>query len=265
MRLRFSLLTLLFLSLFLVCWRQSSAQVLPPHVSTVQNRLDRASHASTLAELHRKYHSNFILHGPEERREVALSFDDAPDRNYTAQILDVLKREHVKATFFIVGRRAERYPEMVHRIQREGHAIGNHSYSHANLPKLKKAAFRLQIRLADQVLQQLIGYQPVIVRPPYGNVNEPQLRWLIGQHRKIVNWNVDSLDWKSLPPKKIVTNILMDIRPGAIILQHAGGGRGEELSGTIKALPQIIHTLRADGMRFVTIPEMLSIDNQMRP
>lgn len=260
---RFSLLTLLFFSFFLVCSSQSSAQILPPHSPTVQNRLDRTSHASTLAELHRKYHRHFILHGPDKRHEVALSFDDAPDRNFTVQILDVLKRENVKATFFIVGRRAERYPEMVRRIQQEGHAIGNHSYSHANLPKLTEASFRRQISLTDQVLQALIGYQPVIVRPPYGNVNEPQLRWLIGQHRKIVNWNVDSLDWKSLPPKKIVTNVLTDIQPGAIILQHAGGGRGEELSGTVKALPQIIHTLRANGMRFVTIPEMLSIDNRL--
>lgn len=263
MRLRFSLLTLLFPVLFLVCQSPSSAQILPPHAPAVQNTPHPASHASTLAELHRKYHSNFILHGPEERREVALSFDDAPDSKYTAQILDVLKREHVKATFFIVGRRAEQYPQMVRRIQQEGHAIGNHSYSHANLPKLKGTAFRRQIWLTDQILQHLVGYQPVIVRPPYGNVNEPQLRWLIGKHRKIVNWNVDSLDWKSLSAEKIVLNIMTDVRPGAIILQHAGGGQGEELSGTVKALPRIIHTLRRDGMRFVTIPELLSLDNRV--
>lgn len=216
----------------------------------------------SLSDLHQKYKSNFILSGSPQKREIALSFDDAPDPRFTPQILDTLKKMNVKATFFIVGNRAEKYPHLVSRIVREGHAIGNHSYNHANFNKLNDSEFRDQIIKTDNILQQLAGYRPVIVRPPYGNVTENQIKWLISQKKKVVNWNVDSLDWKNLTAEQVETNILADIRPGSIILQHAGGGKGEDLTGTVKAIPNVIKKLRGDGVRFVTIPELLEINNR---
>src|SRR5690606_33012994 len=133
----------------------------------------------SLADLHQKYKSNFILSGPPHKREIALTFDDAPDTYFTPQVLDALKKMNVKATFFIVGNRAEKHPEIVRRMVREGHAIGNHSYNHANFNKLSDAALRAQIKKTDEILEKLIGYRPVIVRPPYGNVTEGQIKWLI--------------------------------------------------------------------------------------
>ncbi|MCI1777001.1 MAG: polysaccharide deacetylase family protein [Paenibacillus lautus] len=211
----------------------------------------------SLADLRAKYKSTFLLDGPSTKREVALTFDDAPDDIFTPQILEVLKREGVRATFFVVGNRVEAHPEIVRRMVEDGHILGNHSYNHANLPKISDEEFRNQITRTDELIQKYTGYRPTFVRPPYGNINEPQIQWLASQHKIIVNWNVDSLDWKGLNSEQVKTNILAHTMPGSIILQHAAGGVGEDLSGTVQALPDIIRSLRNDRMQLVTIPELL--------
>lgn len=213
----------------------------------------------SLADLHAKYKTIFLLNGPSSKREVALTFDDAPDERFTPQVLDVLKSEGVKATFFVVGNRVEAYPEIVKRMIDEGHVVGNHSYSHANLPKLSDADFRDQIMRTDQVIQSISGYNPTFIRPPYGNISENQILWLASQHKVIVNWNVDSLDWKGLNAEQVKTNVLAHVHPGSIVLQHAAGGIGEDLSGSVQALPDIIKTLRNDGVKLVTVPELLNL------
>lgn len=213
----------------------------------------------SLADLRSKYRSTFLLNGPATKREVALTFDDAPDAVFTPKVLDALKQEGVKATFFVVGNRVEAYPDIMRRMVREGHVIGNHSYSHANLPKLTDNKFREEIIKTDQLIREYTGSTPHIVRPPYGNINEDQIRWLSSQHKKIVNWNVDSLDWKGLSAEQVATNVLAHVRPGSIVLQHAAGGVGEDLSGTVDALPKIIKKLREDGVKLVTVPELLGI------
>jgi peptidoglycan/xylan/chitin deacetylase (PgdA/CDA1 family) len=213
----------------------------------------------TLSDLRRKYSSTFLLQGPGDKRQVALTFDDAPDDVFTPRVLDVLKREGVKATFFVVGNRAEKHPDVMRRIVAEGHVVGNHSWSHANLPKLSDEKFREEIRKTDRIIRQFTGYTPSFVRPPYGNITEEQIKWLASQKRKVVGWNVDSLDWKSLSREEVATNILAHVKPGAIILQHSAGGTGEDLTGTIEALPEVIRKLRADGVEFVTVARLLGI------
>lgn len=213
----------------------------------------------SLADLRNKYRSTFLLSGPATKREAALTFDDAPDATFTPQVLDVLKREGVKATFFVVGNRVEKHPDIVKRMIDEGHIVGNHSYSHANFPKLTDTEFRDQIIKTDKLISQFTGYTPSIVRPPYGNVSEGQIQWLASQHKKIVNWNVDSLDWKGLSAEQVTTNVLTHVSPGAIILQHAAGGTGEDLSGTVAALSGIINKLKNNGVKLVTIPELLDL------
>lgn len=213
----------------------------------------------SLADLRSKYKSTFLLNGSPSKREVALTFDDAPDDRFTPQILDVLKKESVKATFFVVGNRVETHPEIIKRMADEGHVVGNHSYNHANLPKLSDADFRGQVTKTDDLIRSITGYKPMLIRPPYGNISEPQIQWLASQHKKIINWNVDSLDWKGLNAEQVKTNVLAHVRPGSIILQHAAGGTGEDLSGTVHALPDIILKLRSDGVKLVTIPELLDL------
>lgn len=152
----------------------------------------RKPHTISLADLRNKYRSTILMNGPKTKREIALTFDDAPDANFTPQVLDALKQKGVKATFFVVGNRVEAYPNIVKRMVQEGHILGNHSYNHANLPKLKDSEFRDQILKTDKLIEKFTGFSPNIVRPPYGNVSEGQIQWLATQHKKIVNWNVDS-------------------------------------------------------------------------
>ncbi|MCG7408170.1 polysaccharide deacetylase family protein [Paenibacillus sp. ACRRX] len=212
----------------------------------------------TLAQLREKYRSNFILQGPSSPKRVALTFDDVPDRYYTVQILDLLKRYHAKATFFIVGNRAEQNPDIVKRIVEEGHAIGNHSYTHANLPKLSDIAFRNEVIMTQQAVKRITGQTMHFIRPPYGNINDKQIKWLISQKLKIVNWNVDSLDWKGLNADQVEANIMGNVRSGSIVLQHGAGGKGEDLSGTVGALQRVIQQLRESGIELVTIPHLLA-------
>lgn len=213
----------------------------------------------TLAELRRKYPSTFVLNAPSHKRQVALTFDDAPDDMFTPQILDVLKREGVKATFFVVGNRIEAHPDIMRRIVEEGHAVGNHSYNHANLPKLPDEQFRAQILETDDIIRRFTGYTPRFVRPPYGEINEEQIKWLASQRKTVVNWNVDSLDWKGLTAEQVAANVLGHVHPGSIVLMHSGGGIGEDLSGTVNALPIIIQSLREAGIDMVTVPELLEL------
>lgn len=231
-----------------------------PNLAGGQEKKVRKPHPLSLADLRKKYRSTFILNGPSSKREVALTFDDAPDDQFTPLVLDVLKREGVQATFFVVGNRIEAHPEIVKRMVREGHLLGNHSYNHANLPKLSDAGFREQVIRTDRLISEYTGYTPNIIRPPYGNVSEGQIQWLASQGKKIVNWNVDSLDWKGLTPQQVETNVLAHVKPGSIILHHSGGGTGEDLSCTVDALPKIIKQLRDDGVKLVNVAELLNLN-----
>lgn len=230
-----------------------------PELAGGPERKVREPHPMTLADLHRKYPTTFRLSGTSTKRQVALTFDDGPDLQFTPRILDVLKKHNVKATFFVVGNRVQAHPEIVRRMVREGHELGNHSYSHANLPKLKDEAFRNEVLRTQRVIAKHSGHQPQLIRPPYGEIREEQIKWLASQGFTMVNWNVDSLDWKGLNGDQVADNVLSNITSGAIVLQHSAGGKGEDLSGTIDALPKIIQKLKADGVSFVTVSQLLNL------
>ena len=159
--------------------------------------------------------------------------------------------------FYSVPKQA--LPDIVRRIVKEGHVIGNHSYSHANLPRLTVDKFQNQIESTENVLQSLTGYAPRLIRPPYGAINEEQVKWAAAHNYLIVNWNVDSLDWKSLKSDQVLNNIMSQTKPGSIILQHSGGADSQDLSGIIQALGPLISKLRASGYTFVTVPELLHV------
>jgi len=230
-----------------------------PDLIDGKERDNRQPQPLTLAELRYKYRSNFLLNGTSSKNEVALTFDDAPDEKFTPQVLDVLKKYQVKATFFVMGNRAEAHPDLIRRMLDEGHVIGNHSYSHPNFPKLGDLAFQNEVLKTQQIIRQLTGHTPAFIRPPYGNVSEDQIKWLVSQKLKVVNWNVDSLDWKGLTGEQVSANVLTHTGRGSIVLQHAAGGQGEDLTGTVEALPIIIETLRKQGITLVTVPELLDM------
>lgn len=212
------------------------------------------------ANFKNKYQNTFLMRGPGTKREVALTFDDAPDDMFTPKILDILEEKNAKATFFLVGYRVKKYPDIAKRIVQEGHAIGNHSYNHPDFLKLGDEDFRKQITKTDLLISSFTGHTTSIVRPPYGSISERQIEWLAAKNKIIVNWDVDSLDWKGIDAKQVTSNILPHVSPGSIILQHSGTGDGGDLSGTVHALPDLIDELRKKGYNLVTVPQMIEMD-----
>ncbi|MFD0675138.1 polysaccharide deacetylase family protein [Cohnella sp. GCM10027633] len=210
-------------------------------------------------ELERRFEGVFVLSASREVRKVALTFDDVPDPRFTGQVLDVLKKKRVKATFFAMGTRSQKHPDLLRRIQREGHDVGNHSYSHPDFSKLPLDKVKSQITRAETVISGIIGYRPKLVRPPYGEIMPEQLEWAKAQGYTVVNWDVDSADWRQLTADEVFRNVTKAVRPGSVILMHAGGGEGQSLAGTVKALPRIIDWLREHHYEPVALTELLGI------
>ena len=241
--------------------QQAGEQAHEPPRANGKKRRAQVSWSSLASQ----YPGAFATKGPSLPRRAALTFDDVPDGEFTPQVLDVLAREHVRATFFIVGHRAAERPEMVRRIRREGHAIGSHSYDHSSFAKLSVAQFAGQVTTTDRILFSQLGFTPRFIRPPYGEIRPEQLEWAGKRGYYVVNWNVDTEDWKGLSANAIIRNVKRTLTPGSIILQHAGGGVGEDLSGTVEALPRIIRMLKEKGYRLVTIPELLNESEWIEP
>ncbi|MBO1579499.1 MULTISPECIES: peptidoglycan-N-acetylglucosamine deacetylase [Bacillus] len=204
----------------------------------------------------------YAFSGPYNKAEVALTFDDGPDLVFTPQILDKLKNYGVKAAFFLLGENAERYPNVVKRIANEGHTIGNHTYNHPNLAKVSDEEYRNQIVKTEGILQKLAGYAPKFIRPPYGEIREKQLEWATGQNFMIVQWSVDTVDWKGVSAEKITNTVLGNAFPGSVILQHSTPGGN--LQGSVDSLDRIIPELKAKGARFVTLPSMFQTSKQRK-
>lgn len=220
--------------------------------------VQRQSAVMSWDSLKRKFPTVFMTNGSRDQKKVALTFDDAPDPRFTPAILDVLAQYEVCATFFVVGDRAAKHPELVARIMREGHIIGNHSFNHSVFSTLSMYQFEQQIWRTDGIIQKIVGVSPTLIRPPYGELLFKQVSWGKENGFTIVNWDVDSEDWKKNPSSaRVLANIKRTLQPGSIVLQHAGGGEGQDLSGTIEALPILIEQLQDKGYDLVTLPELL--------
>ncbi|MFD1956237.1 polysaccharide deacetylase family protein [Paenibacillus thailandensis] len=246
------LLTALFFAMSAVSGIGSPAAAAPAVPASEQQRNDM-----TWVRYKQTFPGHFVTNGARDAKKVALTFDDAPDPRFTPQILDILKEQHVRATFFIVGYRAEDHRELVRRIHREGHEIGNHSYNHPNYAELPLEQFQNQILRTDRAIRKIAGYSPRFIRPPYGELRSRQMRWLSEHDYTVVNWDVDSVDWRNTASSDVLMNIRKTLRPGSIVLQHAGGGDGQDLSGTIAALPALIEELKEQGFDIVPLSELL--------
>ena len=201
----------------------------------------------------------FYREGSPKVKKIALTFDDGPDSLYTPQILDILKEHNVKATFFLYGNRAQLFPDVVKRMAREGHVVGNHSMSHPNIVKLNRQETKQEVNQAEEALLPLTGYRTALFRSPYGSLDESKVKDIAGLGYKIIAWNVDSLDWKSLTAEQVKYNILENVKEGSIILQHSSGSKEENLTGSVAALRDVIKILKTEGYQFVTVPQLLNI------
>lgn len=205
--------------------------------------------------------TDIIRKGPQNLNYVAITFDDGPNPVYTPYILDILEEYNVPATFFLIGKNAEQYPDIARRIVEEGHSIGNHTYSHKSLIPLSAHATYAQIKKAEKAIEDATGVRPTLFRPPRGVYSSYAMELMRNERYTMVLWDVSSEDWAELPPKKIVSNIVKRVKPGSIILLHDSGDlvtfNGGNRSATVHALPLIIDNLRAKGYDFVTIDQMI--------
>lgn len=204
---------------------------------------------------------NYAFSGPYNKAEIALTFDDGPDPVFTPLILDKLKKYGVKATFFLLGTNMEKFPEFVKRISEEGHVIANHTYSHVNLTQVSDQEYHNQIQRSNEIIQNLVGYKPKFFRPPYGAINENQLQWATEQGMMVTQWSVDTLDWQGLSAENITSTVEANAFPGSIVLQH--NAQGVPLQGSVDALDLFIPQLQANGVRFVTLPEMFGMSKEI--
>ncbi len=207
--------------------------------------------------------------GTSTEKIVALTFDDGPNEPYTSRILDTLASYDIKATFFVVGKNVELYPETAKRIIAEGHVLGNHSYSHNANHALTLYGTK-DLILAEQTIFNTVGVRPHLYRPPNGKKSPWELDTVKKEGLIEVTWNVSSNDQHVVAyfgepsPENFARKIVSGTKPGTIILLHDGYGTLHDTakadkSLTVKALPLIIEQLQAKGYRFVTVPELLDV------
>lgn len=220
-------------------------------------RLPSVQHHQQVQSLSQQFPGVVFYKGNSNLKRLALTFDDGPDNYYTPRILDILRAKGVHGTFFMVGKEAKRFPDMVKRIVKEGHAIGNHSWDHPKLWTLNNQQITQEIVSAENEIQRITGRRSGLFRPPYGRVTPADVSLIHHLGYRIIDWSVDTLDWKGTPAPTILKFVNGEVSPGGIILEHCLAGHPGELDGTLQALPHIIDNLRAQGYEFVTVPTLL--------
>ncbi|WP_239984826.1 polysaccharide deacetylase family protein [Sporolactobacillus pectinivorans] len=196
------------------------------------------------------------------QKSVALTFDDGPHPVYTPQVLDVLKKYHAKATFFLIGKRMQAYPDLVKREVAEGHELGNHTFSHVSLHGKSNAFFLNEVSKTDDLINQYQGPPRIrLLRPPGGDINAQTVLISEKNHFEIIlwSWNQDPKDWSKPGVSRIVRHVLTNIKSGDIILLHDSGGNRKQ---TVAALKIIIPTLQSRGYKFVTLYDLLKNDKK---
>lgn len=191
-----------------------------------------------------------------DRKVVALTFDDGPSATFTPIILDLLRKDHVKATFFVIGSRVEKFPDLVNEEFREHHEIANHSFQHQIMTGLSSDKVYdelLHTQRAIEIVTQ--SKQPLMFRPPRGRVSKTVLQVAEQNHFQIVMWSLETRDWANPGAQKIVKKVLSQVKSGDIILMHDQGG---DRTQTVNALKQIIPVLKDRGYDFVTVSELLN-------
>lgn len=203
------------------------------------------------SELERGLNHYKLMHGNLSQKRIALTFDDGPHPNYTPKILSVLKQNNVKATFFLVGEMAEKFPNLVKAELAAGNAVGNHTYHHVSLPKIPEGYVATEIKACGIVLEKITGKPAHLFRPPGGEYNDYVAQTAEALGYRIILWTDDPGDYANPGEDVILSRTLDKVENGGIILIHDG------VQQTINVLPKIIKTLKARGYEFVTIDEMI--------
>lgn len=199
-----------------------------------------------------------------KKRLIALTFDDGPDPERTELVLRVLRQQGIKATFFVVGKNAHRYPELLRHIKTEGHLLGNHSYRHGYSALWPGRAAR-ELRATDNSIYAATGLRPALYRPPFGFRTPWSSRMITKAGYKIVTWDNMTYDYFGMSKEGVTKTIVKRACPGGVIVLHDGHeGFGFRKSHMVEALPEIIRQLKEAGYQFVRMDELFDVEGYRR-
>ncbi len=201
--------------------------------------------------------SNVYSYRKNDDMKIALTFDDGPHPKYTPQILEILDRFDIRATFFLIGSCAKEHPDLVEEEVKKGHEIGNHTYSHLKLHHATQNALKDELTKTDSLLTQLSGQKITLFRPPEGYCSKSIEAISADFGYRVILWNVDTRDWAHTPLSEIVANVKKNVKSGDILLFHDYIAKD---SPTPAALEILIPYLLSEGYRFVTVSELLSCE-----
>lgn len=191
-----------------------------------------------------------------EKKQIAISFDAAWGNDDTQNLIDILAKYKVPATFFVVGAWVDKYPESVKALADAGHQIQNHSNTHPHMPQLSKTQMADEINCCNEKIEKITGVCPTLLRPPYGDYDNCLIEVLGELNMTAIQWDVDSLDWKdNATPDSICKRVTSKVQNGSIILFH------NDADHTPEALPTILDCLLKDGYEFVFISDLIMKDN----
>jgi peptidoglycan-N-acetylglucosamine deacetylase len=198
------------------------------------------------------FYMDVSCRGGSEEKVIALTFDDGPDINHTPHILEILEKHQVRATFFVIGSKAEKQENILRQIVSQGHSIGNHSYSHAFFFDLfGRKKMEQDLQKADELIMKVTGKKPVLFRPPYGVTNPVLARVVKKLGYRAIGWSVRSLDTVLKDEGKVIERIKDRLHPGAVILMH------DDREVTVRVIEKIIFMVKEEGYRFVGIEELM--------
>lgn len=209
-----------------------------------------------------KFPDVYFLEQPAAKRkkvkQIALTFDDSPDDWYCPQVLRILDKYKVKATFFLIANRLRAYRYNAEAIKNAGHLIGNHSFAHQKMTEMTTEQALADLGLAEQEFAKYLEIQPLLFRPPYGVMTDEQIIELGIRNYKIINWSIDTYDWDTSrnSPEEILARVEKYAHNGGIILLHSSG---KDRENTLKALPLLITFLQKEGYELVTLDKLLVV------
>lgn len=188
---------------------------------------------------------------------IAITFDDGPHPQNTPRLLDMLRARNIKATFYVIGKSVQEYPQVLRRTVAEGHEIGNHSQTHRLMSKLSDAEVRLEMSRCRDAVERAAGVQPRTMRPPYGGLLQRQRELVYSEFgTPTILWSCDPLDWKRPGPSVVTSRILAGTGAGGIVLAH------DLHSQTVDAMPATLDGLLRRGFKFVTVSQLLAMKTE---
>jgi polysaccharide deacetylase family sporulation protein PdaB len=191
----------------------------------------------------------------KSEKKVAITLDGMWGAKHTPELLEIFRKYNVNITFFFGGNWLEENPHLVKEIAANGHEIGNHSYTHPHMAKLSQEEIKQELNRTEELIKELTGRRPKLFRPPFGEYNNRLIKTSQQENYHVIQWSIDSLDWKDVSTDFIVKTVMEDIGPGEIVLMHNNG------KNTAGALQRLIPKLQEQGYQIVPLSELIYEDN----